>query len=160
MPNEYIPRSQLIIDEQGIYMGGVEGLLFIANGQKTDEISIPEMHLSDIILNGKSINDQLEKNQDALSVDKNSNVVIQVMAKEEDIFRKRLYRYRVEGLDNSYTETYQPELIMHTRLPGTYRIMVACTAKDGSWIPDTQILTLTILPPWYQTWWFILLCMV
>lgn len=79
------------------------------------------------------------------------------MAKEEDIFRRRLYRYRVEGLDNSYTETYQPELVMHTQSPGTYRIMASCTAKDGSWVPDRQILTLTILPPWYQTWWFVLL---
>lgn len=160
MPNEYIPRSQLVIDGQGIYMGGVEGLLFIADGQKDDEIRRPEIQLSDIILNGKSINNLLEKNQDALSVDRNSNLVIQIMTKEEDIFRRRLYRYRVKGLDNSYTETYQPELIMHTQLPGTYQIMVSCTAKDGSWIPDIQILTLTILPPWYQTWWFVLICFV
>lgn len=158
MPNEYIPRSQLVIEGQGIYMGGVEGLLFIANDQKTDIISQPEIQLSDIILNGKSINDQLARNQDALSVERNSNVVIQIMTKEEDIFRRRLYRYRVEGQDNSYTETYQPELAMHTQVPGTYRIMASCTAKDGSWIPDRLILTLTILPPWYQTWWFVLLC--
>lgn len=157
MPNEYVPRSQLVIEGQGIYMGGVEGLLFIANDQKTDVISQPEIQLSDIILNGKSINDKLAKNQDAIAVRRNSNVVIQIMAKEEDIFRRRLYRYRVEGLDNSYTETYQPELVMHTQLPGTYRIMASCTAKDGSWVPDRQILTLTILPPWYQTWWFVLL---
>lgn len=160
MPNEYIPRSQLVIDGEGIYMGGVEGLLYIANHQRHDLISPPELRLSDIILNGTSISDQLEKNQDALSVSRNSNVAIQVMTKEEDIFRKKLYRYRVEGPDNTYTESYQPELALRVQLPGTYRITASCTAKDGSWIPDRPILTLTVLPLWYQTWWFVLACVL
>ena len=160
MPNEYIPRAQLVIDGQGVYMGGVDGLLYIANNQKTDVTSYPEIKRSDIILNGTSINDRLAKNQDALSVSRNSNVVIQIMTKEEDIFRRKLYRYRIEGLDDNYTESYQPELVMRTQLPGTYRIMASCTAKDGSWIPDRQLLTLTILPPWYQTWWFTTACLL
>lgn len=120
----------------------------------------PEIQLSDIILNGTSINDQLTKDQNVLSVSRNSNVVIQIMTKEEDIFRRKLYRYRIEGLDENYTETYQPEVIMRTQVPGTYRIMASCTAKDGSWIPDRLLLTITILPPWYQTWWFITACII
>ena len=36
--------------------------------------------------------------------------------------------------------------------------MASCTAKDGSWIPSQQILELTVLPPWYRTWWFTLGC--
>ena len=38
--------------------------------------------------------------------------------------------------------------------------MASCTAKDGSWIPNQEVLELTILPPWYRTWWFILSCAV
>lgn len=159
LPNEYIPRAQLVINGQ-VYMGGVEGLLYIANNQTTDVSGFPEIQLSDIILNGTSINDQLTKDQNVLSVSRNSNVVIQIMTKEEDIFRRKLYRYRIEGLDENYTETYQPEVIMRTQVPGTYRIMASCTAKDGSWIPDRLLLTITILPPWYQTWWFITACII
>lgn len=38
--------------------------------------------------------------------------------------------------------------------------MASCTAKDGSWIPNQEVLELTILPPWYRTWWFILSCAI
>ena len=158
IPNEYIPRAQLVIDGEGVYMGGVEGLLYIADNPNDDLVKQPEIRLSDIILNGKSISEELGKKQNAFSVSLNSNVVIQLMTKEEDIFRRKLYRYRVEGPDNTYSESYHPELIMRTQLPGTYQITASCTAKDGSWIPDRHILTLTVLPLWYQTWWFVMAC--
>ncbi len=38
--------------------------------------------------------------------------------------------------------------------------MASCTVKDGSWIPNQKILELTVLPPWYRTWWFILGCAI
>ena len=82
------------------------------------------------------------------------------MSREEDIFRQKIYRYQIEGLNNEYTESYNPELVIRSLLPGSYRIMASCTAKDGSWIPDQQVLELTVLPPWYRTWWFSLTCAV
>ena len=30
--------------------------------------------------------------------------------------------------------------------------------QDGSWSPLQQVLALTVLPPWYKSWWFILCC--
>ena len=161
-PNEYVPRSQLVIGGQDIYMGGVEGLLYINGDRRANEvISQPELQLSDVILNGRSIHEQMGgKKQDALSVSLNSNILVRIMAKEEDIFRRRQYRYRVEGPDNTYTESRQPDLNMRMLLPGTYRILASCTAKDGSWTPDRLMLKLTVLPPWYQTWWFAVGCAV
>jgi signal transduction histidine kinase/DNA-binding response OmpR family regulator len=44
--------------------------------------------------------------------------------------------------------------------PGTYQVKVSCTMKDGNWIPEQEILVLTILPPWYRTWWFFLICIL
>lgn len=154
LPNEYIPRAQLVLNDKSVCLGGVKGLLYISDDHKADVVSHPELQLSDIIVNGKSVNGKMKRHQDMLSISRNSNVAIQIMAKEEDIFRQRLYRFRIEGLDNTYTETYQPEFIMRTQMPGTYKVLASCTAKDGSWIPDKKILTVTILPLWYQTWWF------
>ena len=94
------------------------------------------------------------------SVPWNSNISIRIMSREEDIFRQKIYRYQIEGLNNEYTESYNPELVIRSLLPGSYRIMASCTAKDGSWIPDQQVLELTVLPPWYRTWWFSLTCAV
>ncbi len=155
IPNEYVPRARLLIGENNVYMGGVKGLLHISNSWIAGAIKLPEIQLSNIILNGESVDSQADKAQNSLSIPWNSNLTIQMMAKEEDIFRQRLYRYRIEGLSHAYIESYNPELTIRAPRPGTYRIMASCTAKDGSWIPDRQILVLTIRPPWYQTWWFI-----
>lgn len=153
MPNEYIPRAQLPVGGE-VYLGGVKGLLRISDEWKADAVVQPELQLSDIILNGRSVSSRLE-GQEVFAVPWNSNIAIQIMSKEEDIFREKLYRYRIEGLDNRYTESYSTELLMHAPHPGSYKIFASCTARDGSWIPDRQLLELTVLPPWWQTWWFV-----
>lgn len=82
------------------------------------------------------------------------------MSKEEDIFRQKVYKYQIEGLNDQQIESYNPELAIRSLPPGSYKIMASCTAKDGSWIPNQEVLELTILPPWYRTWWFILSCAI
>ncbi|NDV60458.1 response regulator [Bacteroides sp. 519] len=157
-PNEYVPRSQLVSKQKDTYMGGVKGLLHIGSNRIAGMVKMPDLQLSDIILNGESVNSKPNKKQDVLSVPWNSNLTLQIMTKEEDIFRQKLYRYRIEGLDNTYTESYNPEVVFRAPRPGSYKIMVSCTAKDGNWIPDRQLLELTVRPPWYQSWWFLLGC--
>ena len=158
IPNEFIPRAQLVVDQQNIYMGGVKGLLHISDEWKKEPKNIPELHLSDIVLNGEPLKWKANESHELLRVPWKSNIAIKIMAKEEDIFRKKLYRFRIVGLDDSYSESYNPELVIRTPPQGSYQIMVSCTARDGSWIADQQILMLEVLPPWYQTWWFITLC--
>lgn len=63
-------------------------------------------------------------------------------------------------MNDQQIESYNPELAIRSLPPGSYKIMASCTAKDGSWIPNQEVLELTILPPWYRTWWFILSCAV
>ena len=158
IPNEYMPNSRLVSKQRDIYMGGVKGLLHIGSSRIAGMVKLPELQLSDIILNGESVNSKPHQKQDRLSVPWNSNLSIQIMTKEEDIFRQKLYRYRIEGLDNTYSESYNPEVVFRAPRPGNYKIMVSCTAKDGNWIPDRQLLELTVRPPWYQSWWFLLGC--
>ena len=80
------------------------------------------------------------------------------MSKEEDIFRQKVYRYQIQGLNDQQFESYNPELVIRSLPPGDYQIITSCTAKDGNWIPGQRILELTVLPPWYRTWWFMLSC--
>ena len=121
---------------------------------------MPELQLLDIIINGEPAQNKLYSHPAAISVPWDSNITIRIMSKEEDIFRKKVYRYRIEGLNDQYIESYQPELVIRSLPPGNYKIMASCTAKDGSWIPNQKILELTVLPPWYRTWWFILGCAI
>lgn len=159
VPNEYFPEARLLSLQGDLYMGGVKGLLHI-DGQLPLINTNPQLQLSDIIVNGASANNKLNDSIRKISVPWNSNVVVRIMAKEGDIFRQKVYRYQIKGSGEQFVESYSPELVLHSLPAGDYRIIVSCTAPDGSWTPEQQLLQLTISPPWYKTWWFVLSCAI
>lgn len=156
--NEYLSKPRLLSSHGDVYMGGVKGLLHINSNLPPAASELPQLQLSDVIVNGESVNNELSGDPTGISVPWNSNISIRIMSKEEDIFRQKVYRYQIEGLNDQQIESYNPELVIRSLPPGDYQIMASCTAKDGSWIPSQQILELTVLPPWYRTWWFTLGC--
>ncbi len=158
--NEYLSKPQLLSMQGDVYMGGVKGLLHINSKLPLTTSELPQLQLSDVIINGESVNDELSGHPKGISAPWNSNIIIRIMSKEEDIFRQKVYKYQIEGLNDQQIESYNPELAIRSLPPGSYKIMASCTAKDGSWIPNQEVLELTILPPWYRTWWFILSCAV
>ena len=158
--NEYLSKPRLLSSQGDVYMGGVRGLLYINSKLPLVTTGVPKLQLSEVIINGESVNDKLSGNPTGISAPWNSNITIRIMSKEEDIFRQKVYRYQIEGLNDQQIESYNPELAIRSLPPGSYKIMASCTAKDGSWIPSQEVLELTILPPWYRTWWFIISCAV
>ena len=158
--NEYLSKPRLLSSQGNIYMGGVKGLLHINSNLPLITSEFPQLQLSDVIINGESVNDKLSGTPVGISAPWNSNITIRIMSKEKDIFRQKVYRYQIEGLNDQQIESYNPELAIRSLPPGSYKIMASCTAKDGSWIPSQEVLELTILPPWYRTWWFILCCAI
>ena len=158
--NEYLSKPRLLSMRGDIYMGGVKGLLHINSKIPLTTSELPQLQLSDVIINGESVNNELTNHPAGISAPWNSNITIRIMSKEKDIFRQKVYRYQIEGLNDQQIESYNPELAIRSLPPGSYKIMASCTAKDGNWIPSQEVLELTILPPWYRTWWFILCCAV
>lgn len=158
--NEYLSKPRLLSSQGNIYMGGVKGLLHINSNLPLATSEFPKLQLSDVVINGESVNNEIDGDPAGISAPWNSNITIRIMSREKDIFRQKMYRYQIEGLNDQQIESYSPELAIRSLPPGSYKIMASCTAKDGSWIPSQQVLELTILPPWYRTWWFILSCAV
>lgn len=160
MQNEYLSKSRLLSLQGDVYMGGVKGVLHISSKLTLTASELPKLQLSDVIVNGESVSNELSARPTGISAPWDSNITIRIMSKEEDIFRQKVYRYQIDGLNDQQIESYNPELVIRSLPPGNYKILASCTAKDGSWIPNQQVLELTILPPWYKTWWFILCCAV
>lgn len=156
--NEYLSKPRLLSSHGDVYMGGVKGLLHINSNLPATASELPKLQLSDVIVNGESVSYKLCGDPTGISVPWNSNISIRIMSKEEDIFRQKVYRYQIEGLNDQQIESYNPELVIRSLPPGDYQIMASCTAKDGRWNPSQQMLELTVLPPWYRTWWFTLGC--
>ena len=70
------------------------------------------------------------------------------------------YRYKLNGLDHQWHEVGSNQRsITYTGLPAAkYVFQVQGATSRGTWSEPGLALVIDILPPWWATWWFRLLC--
>ena len=156
--NEYQAKARLATPDGDLYLGGIDGLLHIRGDlfstAAADTADLPEPEPLDIVLDGERLDNLLP----GRTVDipwTNKSLVVRIRVRENDLFRKRLYRFRVTG--DNYSEvidSYDPELTLRNLVPGRYLIEATCNTRDGEWIPWKQVLRCEVNPPWYRTGWF------
>jgi diguanylate cyclase (GGDEF)-like protein len=71
-----------------------------------------------------------------------------------------VFRYRLGGANTAWTETSQHQLQFAQLAPGTYRLEVEAQDEMGAWSVRGAAFPFTIRPPWYLSWWAILLYFV
>lgn len=65
------------------------------------------------------------------------------------------YKYKMEGIDKTWIFT-DNTLAQYTTLPaGNYFFSVSAMNKNGIWSDSPAIISFTIYPPYWKTWWFI-----
>ena len=65
------------------------------------------------------------------------------------------YKYRLEGVDAEWLEAVATNRrATYTTLPpGEYKLQIKAANADGIWNEAGVSLGLTVLPPWWRTWW-------
>lgn len=158
MPNEYLEKPRLLSSGGDVYMGGVNGLLQISRRLPDDSSLSPTVRLAGIQVGGERVNDKISKDNKLCINEKSKPVVIKIITRNKDIFRKPMYRYTLTGLNGQSIYSYLPEITLNSLPSGTYQIKAACSTRSGDWTEDNDLLTLVVLPPWYRSGWFILCC--
>jgi ligand-binding sensor domain-containing protein len=70
-----------------------------------------------------------------------------------------IYRYRLVGYDPDWQDVGSRAEAIYTHLrPGTYTFQVIASNGDGIWTQPLNTSPFTVLPAFYQTWWFETLC--
>ncbi len=70
--------------------------------------------------------------------------------------QKNQYAYQLEGFDPGWIEAGARRYASYTSLPaGNYTFRVKASNSDGVWNETGVALPLTIIPPLWQTWWFL-----
>jgi signal transduction histidine kinase len=65
------------------------------------------------------------------------------------------YRYWLEGYDRGWSEPVTAREAGYTNLsPGPYRFHVIASNPDGVWGGDEAAIAFSVIPAWWQTWWF------
>jgi len=69
------------------------------------------------------------------------------------------FKYRLEGFDRDWSEPVGTREAIYTNLdPGSYTFHVIACNSEGVWNSEGSSLNLTVVPEFYQTNWFLLLC--
>jgi signal transduction histidine kinase/ligand-binding sensor domain-containing protein len=64
------------------------------------------------------------------------------------------YSWKLENYDKNWSAPSKERKVSYTNLsPGTYIFRVKASNADGVWKEEGISLTITILPPWWLTWW-------
>jgi signal transduction histidine kinase/ligand-binding sensor domain-containing protein/DNA-binding response OmpR family regulator len=69
------------------------------------------------------------------------------------------YAYRLKNFDNNWTEVSSDRrFASFTNIKyGNYELEIKCTNTDGTWSDQITTLKIKVVPPFYKTWWFIIL---
>ena len=156
--NEYLEKPRLLSSSGDIYMGGVNGLLHINRHLPDEPALLPTLQLADILVGGERVYDRISNDHQLSVNEKSKPIIIKIITRNKDIFRKPMYRYTITGLNGQNIYSYLPEINLSSLPTGSYHIKATCSTRNGDWTADYDILTLIVLPPWYKSGWFILSC--
>ena len=156
--NEYLEKPRLLSSSGDVYMGGVNGLLHINRHLPDEPALLPTLQLADILVGGERVYDRISNDHQLSVNEKSKPIIIKIITRDKDIFRKPMYRYTITGLNGQNIYSYLPEINLSSLPTGSYHIKAACSTRNGDWTADYDILTLIVLPPWYKSGWFILSC--
>ncbi len=68
---------------------------------------------------------------------------------------RKSYAYMLEGFDSDWNYVGSKNTAVYTNLtPGTYTFKVKSSNTAGDWSPRMVSLNITIVPPFWLTWWF------
>jgi signal transduction histidine kinase/ligand-binding sensor domain-containing protein len=69
------------------------------------------------------------------------------------------FKYKLEGLEQDWNEVGTRRAAYYSYLPpGEYTFHVIAANRDGVWNTEGASLRVRVFPPFYQTTWFVLLC--
>lgn len=70
------------------------------------------------------------------------------------------YKIRLEGADNTWRYTSQTSVTYPALSPKKYIFNLMAQNSEGIWNENPIVFSFQINPPFYKTWWFILICII
>lgn len=138
-----------------MYVGGLNGLNYFNPAL----LKYREKELNVLIASVRVNQDDslLTGNQRQLTLDWTQNSVeIQYLTPYFRNPEKLMYRYRLTGLDDHWVDNARNSRVRFSSLPpGRYSFSVAASLDGIAWSETATPLSIVILQPWWQTWWFI-----
>ncbi|MFQ3579029.1 MAG: two-component regulator propeller domain-containing protein [Bacteroidales bacterium] len=163
---QYFRKSTLRTQNGDLFIGGLKGFITIHEDYSPLLVE-PTLCLTKLLINQK---EQIPGNPGALikkdisylnelTLPYNQNfITIEFAAFNYVDNKKSKFMYKLDGLNDTWIQVEKDRKAIFTDLsPGNYTFFLKTTDSNGKWINKPLKMKITILPPWWQTWWFKLL---
>jgi len=159
--NQFNYNAALKLSNGNLLFGGIGGFnLFSPDSIKKNK-RIPKIVLTDFRINNVPLDqdsnyrDVSVVNLERIAIPFNSAVISVDYAAVEFSFQDQIsYAYYLEGWDRDWNYVNKLSTAYYSRLnEGKYKLHIKSTDTEGAWSNNEKIVIITILPPWYRTWW-------
>ena len=161
--NEFSPRSGIKTSNETIFFGGNNGIVSFNPKRLSINPYIPPVVLEGLFINNERIvpdasSPILKKNLDfekeiVLKYNQ-SNISIAYSALNYIFPDRNMYAYKLEGFDDNWNMVENRRFAYYTNIPpGKYVFKVKASNNDGIWNEEGTSIRITILPPFWKTWW-------
>lgn len=147
-----------------LYFGGITGFNYFDPAKLTGSSYVPSVWITGINVLSKPLGFQEQTGvltkpaylTDSIELKYEQNMIsFEFASTDFSAFHNNRFQYQLAGFDERWIETGLNNTATFTNLdPGTYELRVKGSNSNGVWNERPTKLTITILPPWYMTWWF------
>lgn len=151
-------------DKNGtMYFGGINGLNIFQPTEIKDNPYPPKVSITSITLDGAPLiaEQTSEYTQHILLEWPQDSFEFEFAAFAYEESSRNQYSYILEGFDPNWIDIGSRRNGRYTNLPGgTYTLRLRGSNSDGTWNEQEQSIEVTVVPPFWETWWFGSLLMV
>lgn len=149
-----------------MYFGGISGMNEFYPDNITRNTFIPPIVITDFQISNKSINPfnstflskSITETQEINLTYRENVFSFEFAAISYTLPQKNEYAYMMVGFDKTWIKSGNRRFVTYTNLdPGEYIFKVIGANNDGYWNTKGAQIRIIITPPFYKTWWFIIL---
>jgi len=150
-----------------MYFGGINGFNEFLPGDIKDNAFDPPLVLTNFQVFNKNVPIEDDSNHSSplkVAVTETKNIELpyassvisfEFASLNYTVAEKKRYAYMLEGFDKTWNEIGTERKVTYTKLdPGHYVFKVKGMTNEGKWSDKTASVSLTVIPPFWLTWWF------
>jgi signal transduction histidine kinase/CheY-like chemotaxis protein/ligand-binding sensor domain-containing protein len=160
--------ASAVTPERDLVFGATSGMAVVYPGRLNDWGYRPPLVISAVRLDQKPMTPDQLSSPDGKTLTigpDNQGFEVELAALDFSAPQRNRYTYLLEGFDHRWVEADASRRIAsYNHLPpGTYRLRMRGSNREGLWNADELSLRVVVLPAWHQTWWawlcyFLMVC--
>jgi signal transduction histidine kinase/ligand-binding sensor domain-containing protein len=147
-------------DGRLIFFGGVTGVNWFDYSRFKERSFSPRSYVTDLLINDKPLVSDSAVNflHDVRLNYNENNLLIRFATLDYTNPAVNQYRYRLAGYDKNWIDANNNPEARYSKLPhGRYRFEIKSSNIEGVWSSPVDLMSITITPPFWLTWWFYVL---